>query len=130
MAASRARTRFGLGTEPARFYRPHELPDWFRGVPEGVVTCMWERERDKALLVVFEDPFEHLADHAVSAWMAMLKGDRADETRAWPAADAGPRPQQGPEHIAVTFLPQPALDRVLRLRLLRDAQDARRAGCF
>lgn len=42
----------------------------------------------EAVVPVFRDPFEHLADHAVSAWIAMLEGERADETRAWLAGKA------------------------------------------
>ncbi|MDJ0976188.1 MAG: hypothetical protein QNJ98_17135 [Planctomycetota bacterium] len=37
----------------------------------------------RALLPVFEDPFEHLEDHAVSAWIAMLKGKNAGDTQTW-----------------------------------------------
>lgn len=37
----------------------------------------------RALLPLFEDPFEHLADHAVSAWITMLKGSRAGDTQTW-----------------------------------------------
>lgn len=33
-----------------------------------------------ALLPVFDDPYEHLADHAVSAWIRMLRGDAAAAT--------------------------------------------------
>jgi HEAT repeat protein len=40
-------------------------------------------EAAAALLPLFEDPFVHLRDHAVSAWIAMVQGDRAAETVAW-----------------------------------------------
>ncbi|MDA1193868.1 MAG: hypothetical protein O2894_01650 [Planctomycetota bacterium] len=36
-----------------------------------------------ALVPLFEDPFIHLHDHAVSAWIAMLRGGRAAETQTW-----------------------------------------------
>jgi HEAT repeat protein len=36
-----------------------------------------------ALVPMFADPFEHMADHAVSAWVAMLKGGRSAETQTW-----------------------------------------------
>ena len=32
---------------------------------------------------VLDDPFVHLRDHAVSAWIAMLRGPRADATEDW-----------------------------------------------
>jgi HEAT repeat protein len=35
----------------------------------------------RALIPLFDDPFEHLADHCVSAWIAMLKGDMAAESQ-------------------------------------------------
>ncbi len=40
-------------------------------------------EAAAALLPLFDDPFEHLADHAVSAWITMLRGARAPETQTW-----------------------------------------------
>lgn len=47
-------------------------------------------EAAAALLPLFDDPFEHLADHAVSAWIAMLKGGRAPETQTWLVKSALP----------------------------------------
>ncbi len=52
MAASRARFDFGLDKEPVVLFRPHELPKWFALKPESVVACLWQRERDKALLAL------------------------------------------------------------------------------
>ena len=52
IAVARARNEFGLGREPVRFYRPHELPPWFPVDGDNVLACLWERERDRALLVV------------------------------------------------------------------------------
>jgi len=36
-----------------------------------------------ALLPVFEDPFVHLHDHAVSAWIQMVKGKHGSEAQTW-----------------------------------------------
>ena len=36
-----------------------------------------------ALLPIFEDPFVHLHDRAVSAWINMLRGGAAAETQTW-----------------------------------------------
>jgi HEAT repeat protein len=44
-------------------------------------------EAAAALVPLFDDPFEHMADHAVSAWIAMLKGGKAPETQTWLAKD-------------------------------------------
>lgn len=52
MATAQARTNFGLEKEPATFYRPHELPNWFSLKPKEVIACLWQRERDKAVLAV------------------------------------------------------------------------------
>ena len=41
-----------------------------------------------ALLPLFEDPFVHLRDHAVSAWIAMLQGLAGPETRNFLASRA------------------------------------------
>jgi hypothetical protein len=35
------------------------------------------------LLPLFDDPFVHLRDHATSGWIAMLRGPKGPETRAW-----------------------------------------------
>ena len=57
-AVTRARTDFGLGREAVRFYRPHELPEWFatytkpRDGRKDVIACLWQRERDGAVLAV------------------------------------------------------------------------------
>jgi len=57
-AATQARVDFGLGKEPATFYRPHELPKWFKvsskpsGVKEDLIVCLWQRKRDQAVLAV------------------------------------------------------------------------------
>jgi HEAT repeat protein len=40
-------------------------------------------EAAAALFPLFEDPFVHLRDHAVSAWIAMLRGSRAPETQTF-----------------------------------------------
>ena len=37
----------------------------------------------RALLPVFEDVFVHLRDHAVSAWITMLKGTHAADVQTW-----------------------------------------------
>ncbi len=37
-------------------------------------------EAAAALLPIFDDPYEHLADHAVSAWIRMVKGEHAAAT--------------------------------------------------
>ena len=37
----------------------------------------------RALLPTFEDPFVHLKDHAVSAWIKMLKGRHAADVQTW-----------------------------------------------
>jgi len=42
-----------------------------------------EVEGAKALLPLFADPFEHLADHVVSAWAEMLKGPEGPEVTAF-----------------------------------------------
>ena len=52
IAVARARNEFGLGKEPVRFYRSHELPPWFPVGGENVLACLWERQRDRALLIV------------------------------------------------------------------------------
>ena len=36
-----------------------------------------------ALLPVFDDPFVHLHDHAVSAWIQMVKGEHGAEAQTW-----------------------------------------------
>ncbi len=41
------------------------------------------KEAAAALLPVFSDPFVHLHDRAVSAWITMLKGSQAAETQTW-----------------------------------------------
>jgi HEAT repeat protein len=46
------------------------------------------KEAAAALLPIFDDPFVHLHDRAVSAWIAMLKGAHAADTRAWIAGHA------------------------------------------
>ena len=46
------------------------------------------RDAAAALLPVFEDPFVHLHDRAVSAWIAMLKGAAAADTQTWLTARA------------------------------------------
>jgi HEAT repeat protein len=40
-------------------------------------------EAAAALLPVFEDPFVHLHDHAVSAWITMLQGSAAPDVQTW-----------------------------------------------
>lgn len=40
-------------------------------------------EAAAALVKIFEDPFIHLHDRAVSAWIQMLRGDNAADTRAF-----------------------------------------------
>lgn len=52
IAAARARMDFGLAKETVDFYRPNELPAWFRLSPGDVVACVWQRRRDKAVLAV------------------------------------------------------------------------------
>ncbi len=41
------------------------------------------RDAAAALLPVLEDPFVHLHDRAVSAWITMLRGKEAAETQTW-----------------------------------------------
>ena len=53
MAAQKARTDFGLGKEPVRFFRPNELPKWFViNSPKRVIACLWQRVRDNAAMAV------------------------------------------------------------------------------
>lgn len=40
-----------------------------------------------ALVPFLDDPFEHLADHCVSAWITMLKGGNSAETQTWLAKE-------------------------------------------
>jgi HEAT repeat protein len=44
-------------------------------------------EAAAALVPLFQDPFEHLADHAVGAWITMLKGGNSAETQTWLARE-------------------------------------------
>ncbi len=41
------------------------------------------REAAAAVATVMDDPFVHLRDHAVSAWIEMARGPRSAETIAW-----------------------------------------------
>jgi hypothetical protein len=53
MAAQKARNDFGLGKEPVRFFRPNELPKWFIvDGPKNIIMCLWQRDRDKAIMAV------------------------------------------------------------------------------
>jgi hypothetical protein len=56
IAVSRARADFGLGREAVRFYRPHELPKWLAiNSPQPVIACLWQRDRDKAVMIVLSN---------------------------------------------------------------------------
>ena len=52
IAVAQARNEFGLGVEEVDFYLPHRLPPWFPVSGQDVVACLWQRHKDKALLVV------------------------------------------------------------------------------
>ncbi len=76
-----------------------------------------------ALFAVFEDPFVHLHDHATSAWIAMLKGKRADPTRAFLIAKALPHRHAHVRRGAATALGVaggPAVQPALEKRLTRE----------
>ena len=55
IGACRARMEFGVGTEPVEFFRPHEVPDWFRVDSSDIVACLWQRKRDNAVLAVLSN---------------------------------------------------------------------------
>ena len=64
IAVAQARLDFGLGKEPMVFYRPHELPGWFKigGKPkpgDDLLVCCWQRKRDKAILAVLANWANH-----------------------------------------------------------------------
>lgn len=52
-AVANARAEFGLGKETIRFYRAHELPSWLvLTAPQPIIACMWQRQRDKASMIL------------------------------------------------------------------------------
>ncbi|MHC5012312.1 MAG: vWA domain-containing protein [Planctomycetota bacterium] len=82
-------------------------------------------EAAAALLPLFDDPFVHLRDHAVSAWIAMLKGEAASETLHWIQRRAAPHRDPEVRRGAAVALglaaPGGALD-VVATRLGREKQ--------
>lgn len=79
----------------------------------------------RALLPVFDDPFVHLRDRAVSAWIAMVKGERGAETVRWLSEEAlehrDLRVRRG-AIVALGFDPR----REARARLREVVRDAKR----
>lgn len=79
-----------------------------------------------ALVPLFDDPFVHLRDHAVSAWIAMVEGERAGETLAWfskkAAKHRSPRVRAGVA-TALGFAKGAPAGALLRARLLKERDE-------